>query len=101
MNRVTGVLLALLVCTGCVSVGPDFSEADVQRLRPGMQMAEVISLLGTPSATSVNYSTGTTAVVWMHATGNALGGGSARSVSAAFDKDNKLISTTISSTETH
>jgi hypothetical protein len=83
------VLILAMSVTGCVSMGTNYDQAAVARLRVGMTKAEVIALLGRPSQV-VSNSDGGERLVWVHSTGSMLGA-NARSVGLPFDLAGKLI----------
>lgn len=89
MRKLT-LLSAGLLLTACVSVGTNYDVNALEQLKPGMSRGEVVSLLGKPN-TEAKLPDGKTVLGWVHSTGTAFGGASARSVSLQFDPNGKLV----------
>jgi hypothetical protein len=84
------MLGAVMLMAGCVSVGTNYDVNALAQLKPGMSRGEVVSLLGKPN-TEAKLPDGKTVLGWVHSTGTAFGGASARSVSLQFDPNGKLV----------
>ena len=82
------LLSAALMLSGCMSMGTNYDQAAVARLRVGMSKAEVIQLLGQPNQV-IAQSDGSQRLVWVHSTGSMLGA-NARAVALPFDSSGKL-----------
>jgi hypothetical protein len=89
MKKIT-MLGAAMLMAGCVSVGTNYDVNALSQLKPGMSQADVIGLLGKPN-TEAKLPDGKTVLGWVHSTGTAFGGASARSVSLQFDPNGKLV----------
>ena len=85
-----GGLLLAVPLAGCVSMGPNYDPAAVERLQPGADKAEVIGLLGRPTST-VRLADGQQQLMWVHSRGTMLSTGSARAVILKFDANGKYV----------
>lgn len=83
------ILLAALICAGCVSVGTNYDVAAVDRLEKGMTKAQVIQMLGQPNQV-ISNSDGSQRLIWVHSTGTMFGA-NARSVGLPFGPDGRLM----------
>ena len=83
------VLLAVIspLPAACVSMGPDYDPAAVESLKPGMDRAEVIALLGRPSSRAT-LSDGSQYLMWIHSKGTMFGA-KARALTLIFGPDGK------------
>lgn len=87
---VTFALAAVLSCSGCVSMGPNYDPAAVSSIQPGTSEAEVIASLGKPTSITT-LGDGTRQLMWVHSKGTALGSASARSAMLLFDQSGKFV----------
>lgn len=93
------MLILASATAACVSMGPNYDPAAVDRLQPGASKANVIAILGRPT-TTVMLPNGQQQLMWIHSRGTMLGQGDARAVTLLFDHDRKYVSVA-SSAETH
>src|SRR5688500_15313373 len=82
------LLLAAALLMGCASAGTNYDPAVVQTLSVGMPEAEVVRRLGQPNNITI-LPDGTRQLLWMHATGNALGQGRSKAVILRFDQQGR------------
>lgn len=82
-------LLATPLATGCVSMGTNYDESAVAQLKPGMNKAQVIAMLGKPN-TTVTLADGSQHVNWIYSRGTMLGTAKARSLTLIFGPDGKF-----------
>jgi hypothetical protein len=78
------ILIAAALLCGCVSAGTNYDPAVAMALPTGISKAEAIQKLGQPNNITV-LADGTSNLLWMHSSGNALGQGRARAVILHFD----------------
>jgi hypothetical protein len=70
-------------------MGTNYDPAVVSSIAPGTPEAEVIARLGRPTSRTT-LADGTTHIMWLHSTGNALGRGSARTATLEF-RDGRFV----------
>ena len=91
MLRWTSIIAATAMVAGCVSIGPNYDPAAVDRLQAGMDTAQVIAILGRPT-TTVTLADGRQQLMWIHSRGDMLGRAEARTVTLMFNADGKYVS---------
>ena len=89
MKKVTVLLGAAALVSGCVSMGTNYDPAAVAKLQPGMTRSEVVALLGKPNSIAT-AADGSEQLLWVHSKGSMFGA-TARSVTLPFGTDGRLI----------
>ena len=92
MNSKYSIVAVALVAalTGCVSVGKDFSMADVDAMQPGVTtFQDAVAKLGEPASTSM-AGDGQKLASWVRVA-SGLGSTTQKAVSIVFGKDGKMI----------
>ena len=88
LKRIFPLAAAIVLMTGCVSIGTNYSNTAVEHLQVGMSKVDVIKALGQPNQTTA-FADGSQKLLWQFTTGTAFGA-TGRWVVLPFDKDGHL-----------